>query len=131
MINLWDGQLSTLQNTNLINWQTLANLNHRLATTNNPFLSIAPVTFDLSTYDKLNRNFRNTFINNALIASHFLESASDQCHSMLLKHDNSFIFQVPIVPRQLPFDTNMLNSFWRVISEDYLFLFNTANANNL
>lgn len=131
MINLWDGSVFTLQKNNISNWQSLANLNQRLVTTNNPFIEIDRINFNLAIFDKLNREFRNTFIKNAQIAIDFLENGCDQCNSMLLNHSNSFVYQVPIIPKQLPFDKNIINNFWEAISDDYLFLLNTANANNL
>lgn len=130
MISLWDGNVSTLQSTAISNWQEIATLNHRLANTTNPFIEITESDFDLTVFATLNRKFRNTFIKNAQTAIKFLENGCEQCRSQPLNRDNKFIYQTPIIPKQLVFDKNNINVFWEAISNDYLFLLNTANANN-
>lgn len=131
MINLWDGQPATLQNTTIHNWQIIQNINNTLANTKNRFAQTNAIQFDLTTYDLLNRDFRNLFLKNAKLAIKFLKTACNSLDTLFFKHDKNFKYQQPIIPQTLVFDENSINNFWETVSNDCLFLINTINANKI
>ena len=130
-IQLWNGQPATLQATTVNNWRVLQNISNTFDKTNNHHLAMQGVSFDLTQYDTLNREWRNTFLKNARLAQQFLNDACENCNSRFVKHDKTLTYQVPQVPVQLYFDVNSYNSFWQTIKAATAFLNNVINANHV
>lgn len=64
-INMWDGSLDTLNQTNQDNFGAIQKLIDHLATSDNPLIPKAEITFDLKLLPLLNRNARLQFLSNA------------------------------------------------------------------
>lgn len=121
-INMWDGSLDTLNQTNQDNFGEIQKLIDYLATSNNPLLPKAKVTFDLKLLPLLNRNARLQFLSNAKKLVTILPALFNDFQWGGFNNDFDAVYQEPVYSDVLFFDKDMINNFWQAVAHDIGFV---------
>lgn len=119
-IELWDGNVGTLNSTNQNNFsqfQALIDRINRMAQNSSIFSEIN-VKFDVQLLPLSNRNARIQFLKNAVLLNQLLPDLVD----MYRYDDYAFEYEEPIIPRVLYFDKPMWNGYWQAVIDDFNFI---------
>ncbi len=121
-IKMWDGSLDTLNQTNQDNFGAIQKLIDHLATSDNPLIPKAEVTFDLKLLPLLNRNARLQFLSNAKKLVMILPSLFYDFQWGGFNNDFDAVYQEPVHSDVLFFDKDMINNFWQAVAHDIGFV---------
>lgn len=134
MISLWSGKVDELQSTTINNWSYINDLitNFNKSISKNLLLvSIDDDLLDLTQYNALNRDYRNTFISNAKRVNQIVKAFYQQFNQPIFKTDTSFKLVIPTIPEVLYFDKTLINNYWSALQTDFNYINNVITDNHL
>lgn len=126
-IELWDGNLGTLEKTNQHNFTVIQELIDRInqLAQKNPLFSEYNVCFDLRILSLLNRNARVQFLSNANKLEKLMPELMEDI--LLIAGIIDYEYKTPVIPTVLYFDKTMWNNYWQAVADDLGLVVNAIN----
>lgn len=112
MINLWNGDVNTFLKNNLNNYLAINKFISDWNKSDNVMLEPIEFTLDATEYSEINRDAYDQFIKNADILIRELPKLVESYRFA----DFDYVCAPPNVPKELNFDMNDINTFWKWVN---------------
>lgn len=113
MINLWNGDVNTFLKNNLNNYLAINEFISDWNKSDNVMLEPIEFTLDATEYSEINRDAYDEFIKNADILIRELPKLVESYRFT----DFDYVCAPPNVPKELNFDMNDINTFWKWVND--------------
>ena len=113
MINLWNGDVNTFLKNNLNNYLAINKFISDWNKSDNVMLEPIEFTLDATEYSEINRDAYDQFIKNADILIRELPKLVESYRFT----DFDYVCAPPNVPKELNFDMNDINTFWKWVND--------------